>query len=820
VRGSRRKRGLGVAVLAVFVAGIFASGALAKGDGVFATRIVGGPIALSCDTKGPAAQRVTVDALVGYADLRKGLERRLRGRKLSGALRLTLKTARGRVLARDLDRDRLRFGAEGNRVHHTQELVLDKAASARVLRYAHGAAKCGVAPERDRPVRVALEAQQTLAPPPGSDGEEGAATPVAQLGGTGEVIGLPGAQATSCAPYPCYQEAAEVLAWNAGLVRPIDVANVPQADRVELPEGPRMAAGFDNGAWAYWAGSDLNSQGARNGNVFNFRHWQYVDTLYYYAHNLLSVPPTVWVNAAHRNGVSVLGSVTGDCAGCGPQLNELFEKHQKQAVDRLYGMAAAYGFDGWVIDIEEEAEYTPELLEAMEELRSRKLPNGHLVQVVTYEAGKPSLDESLLKPFLAAGEWQADYEGYGRTPAPQATYDFLGEQAPPLTDRRFDTYWASYVYKPYERPAGDCNRQSSPVFLWNGFACNDIKLLFENLGSARVSPTSSQFLQSLALFAPGWTAFAGRKRTSEAPAPRPVTQAAEERFWAGVGGYLETGGTCQLAAPVQNSVSSLLTPRSTLTRVPFFTNFNTGEGDAFAVQGKAVGTQWNLLSVQDPQATGYCSQSRELGAGIDYANAYDGGGSLEVVGRTAGDARRIYLFEADAKLPAQPAFRLRYLRAGTEPQVSVWIDKKGPYDLAPLVKKPEGSWTLSEAVLPATVSAGTLTRIGVTFATSLPRVDARIGELAIVDRGANPPAQISPDVSPGQLTWTDAGSTQYYNVWAQAQGASCASFLGRTTLRRYDITQSLFPLAGPVARFAIQPVSTSGLAAPLSPPPC
>lgn len=821
MRGPHFKSSFAAALLAVLLPAVLATSAGAKGESTFATRIAsGGPIGLSCDTKGRLAGRVSVDALVGYSDLRKGLERRLAKRKGSGALRLTLRTANGKVLARDSDRDRVGFGTAGNRVHHTQELTLGKAASARVLRYAQGAPRCDSTPPRGRPVEVTIEAQQRLGAAAGAGGGEVSATPVTKLRASGEVVGLPGSQSTSCAPYPCYQTAAEVLGWNPGNVRAIDVADVPRANRVPVP-GPRLMTGFDNGDWAYWSGSDLNSQGAPNGNVFNFSQWQYVDSLYYYSHNLLSVPPTVWVNAAHRNGVGILASVTGDCDGCGPEMDELFEKHGPEAVNILYSLAATYGFDGWMIDVEREAHYSPELLQAMKELGARRLPSGRQVQVVTYEAFQTTLNEEMLAPFLAAGEWQADYDHGTQSPYPQQTYDFLGEQKPPLTDRRYDTYWATDVYRPYDEGPNACGRRSSANFIWNGFVCNNVGNLFANLGSARAGSEPPGFLQSLALYAPGWTAFGGREHTDEPPAPRAASQAAEERFWPGVGGYQETSGSCRPTIPNQNSVSALLTPRSALTQVPFYTNFNTGEGDAFAVQGQVVGKDWNLLSAQDAAPTALCSQSRELGAALDYGNVYDGGSSLEVAGRTSGDARRLYLYEASAPLPTQPAFRLRYFRAGSEPAVTVWIDGKGPYDLAPSVRRPEGNWTFTEATLPANVASGTLTKVGVVFAPNS-EVKARIGELGIVSKGANPPTQISPAFNQGELTWTDPTptSTRYYNVWAQPRGASCSAFLGRTTLRRYLVTQSLFPVPREVGSFRVQPVSTSGLAAPLSPPAC
>ncbi len=818
MRGPKRRLGLAAALLLVAVlSGIYASGVVAQKAPVFATRIGGGPISLSCDTKGPLANRVTVDVGVGYSDVREGLDRRLAGRRGSGSLRLALRTDNGHLLARDSDREGVRFGVPGNRIHQNQQLVLDRKASAQVLRYAQGSTKCDPTPGRTEVVKVAIEARERL----GASGAAAAETPPTPLSGSGEVVGLPGAQATACAPYPCYTKAAEVLAWRDSDVRPVDVANVPLAKRVLVP-GPRLMTGFDNGPWAYWSGSDLRSQGSTTtGNVFNFSQWQYVDTLYYYSHYLLSVPPTVWVNAAHRNGVSVLGSVTGDCKGCGPELNDLFENHTPAAVDTLYRLAATYGFDGWMIDIEEGARYSPQLLEAMEELRGRRLPDGRPLQIATYEAHRQSLDDTLLKPFLAAGEWQADYSSISPSGYPKQTYDFLGKQQPPLQGRRYDTYWATYVYSPYERPAQECNRQSGPNYIWNGFACNNVNALFANLRSARASSDPPGFWQSLALFAPGWTAFGGRKGPAEQPAPRSVSQDAETRFWSGVGGYLEKNGSCNLAAPNQNSVSALLTPRSTLTAIPFHTNFDTGEGDGFAVQGSTVAKRgWNLLSSQDAQPTEFCAQSGELGAAIDYEASYDGGSSLEVRGRTTAGAQRIYLYEAAAPLPAQPVFTLRYLTGSSEPWVSVWIDDKGPYDLEPTNRRAEGLWTVTEAVPSGSLPRGTMTRIGLRFGVAA-SVRTKVGEIAVFERGSTPPALISPSLSAGQLIWTaPAQATQYYNVWAHGPQATCLSFLGRTTLPRYELAASLFPAPAQVGRYLVQAVSTAGLWAPLTAPPC
>lgn len=816
---------LGALALAITaLAGPAPAGAATGNQGPLATGIGSGPIALSCTRTGPAAGMVRVNAQVAYSDLRPRVESRLgKGRGL-GAARLVLLTREGKMLAKVRDRDRLRFGFPGNRVHNGHEATLGKRASRRLLRYAHGRAGCSQAPKRDRLVKVAIRATQVI-PSAAARPAKPAAMRNAHLRGSARLAVLPGPSATSCAPYACFEKGAEILSWSEADVRSFDRASVPIAPRL-TPPGPRLLVGLDNGPWAYWSDFDLNAQGsARTGNVYNFSHWQYVDSLYYYAHRLLAVPPTVWVNAAHRNGVSVLGIMTGDCSGCGSEMNELFEKAGPEAANRLYRMAAAYGFDGWLIDIEAGAKYTPQLLAAMESLRQRTLPSGRPLQVLTYEAGETSLDSGLLKPFEAAGEWQADYDHGAASTAPKETFDFLSSRG--LAARRYATYWATDVYRPYgQYPPSACNSQSSANYVWNGFACNDVLELFENLGSVRAGAEPPGFFQSMALYAPGWTAFAGRKTTAEPPAPRDVFQAADERFWSGVGGYRVNGAECRLTTPTQNSVSSLLAPRSPLTSVPFVTRFNTGEGDGFAVEGRTAGRSWNMLAAQDALPSEFCGEGSELQTRIDYGASFDGGSSLLVSGATYPNVRRTYLYEANAKLPEKPAFVLRYLTNGQGPApfVSVWIDGKGPIDLPAAVKEPQGPWTYTRAVLPPTIAPGTLTRLGIGFGTPSPvQVSTRIGEIGVVDLNTyRPPAAITPAVEASQLTWNDpaAATTKHYNVWAIPSGATCSSFIGRSLLQRYDLVRPLFAIPGPSTRFTVQPVSTAGLAAPVSPSPC
>jgi hypothetical protein len=806
---------------------------VASGNGPFAARIAVGHVSVSCSSVGPSAARVRLSAQVGYSDVARGREARLRGRRHRGSVVLQVRTPAGRRLARARDTEALELGLDRDRIYHTHTAMLGKRAGRRLLRYAHGTRRCRAKPSRNSRLEVVVRARQRLSR--SSRSSSASRTQAARLRARTSVVSDPPAQGSTCPPYPCLGTAADLLAWDPSSARPFDVASVALAGRVDLPT-PRMLVGFDNGPWSYWPDFDLGAQGsASTGNVYNFSHWQYLDSFYYYFHQLVSVPPTVWVNAAHRNGVTALGTVTADCNGCADEMNELFEQHGEAAVDQLQSLAATYGFDGWIIDVENGATLSDQLIAAMRELASRTLPNGRRVQVVYYQAGVYQLDEKVYRALQAAGSWQSDYEYRGASSSPRGTYGFLAQHG--SAERRYDAHWATNVYgkanngHPWNQPGDACGSKTSAKWLFNGRKCLHITRLFANQGSARAPTDPPAFFQSLALYAPDWTMYAGLNENTDPRSPRDVFQTVDALLWAGAGAYSRSGADCKLAQPGQNSVSALVEPRSTLTQVPFFTRFNTGEGSEFIVEGRATGTgSWNLLGAQDPLPMEVCGDGGTLGTNIDYDDAYDGGSSLRVSGTATADALRLYLYEADAALPQRPAFTLRYqlpggAAGGPAPHVVVWIEGQGPIDLDPGSTTSEGGWTYTRAQLPASVVPGKLTRIGVGFdVTGDQQVDALIGELGVVDLASyERPAQIIPTPPPAStLRWSDpsASTTQYYNVWSVVPDESCVELAGRSTLPIYDLGHPLFALPDGARQFVVQPVSTSGLASQLSPPAC
>lgn len=147
-------------------------------------------------------------------------------------------------------------------------------------------------------------------------------------------------------------------------------------------------------------------QGTSAETPYAFYHWHYIDIFNYFTHNLVTIPPAVWTNTAHKHGVIVLGESkranrrTGlgprdgicfwepqivrfvsarrptmsvlECkiscfwlAACpgtfitewtdGATTCEAFlkdEESYRAVADKLVQISYCYGFDGWLINIE------------------------------------------------------------------------------------------------------------------------------------------------------------------------------------------------------------------------------------------------------------------------------------------------------------------------------------------------------------------------------------------------------------------------------------------------------------------------------------
>ncbi|VDQ04094.1 unnamed protein product [Trichobilharzia regenti] len=102
--------------------------------------------------------------------------------------------------------------------------------------------------------------------------------------------------------------------------------------------------------------------------AFRFTHWHLIDIFIYFSHQFITIPPISWINLAHRQGVSVYGTVILESTECdgfqGVFVNPTEQHHTataaaatitdktrissyKDFAARLDYIRRVVGFEGW-----------------------------------------------------------------------------------------------------------------------------------------------------------------------------------------------------------------------------------------------------------------------------------------------------------------------------------------------------------------------------------------------------------------------------------------------------------------------------------------
>lgn len=136
--------------------------------------------------------------------------------------------------------------------------------------------------------------------------------------------------------------------------------------------------------------------GSKKFDDYRFYHWGGIDIFVYFSHHYVTIPPISWINAGHRNGVPVLGTIIIEFDAAKHLLDGLLRsKHDtNRYVEALVLVTKNFGFDGWLLNIECRAdrEQVPLLKAFTRQLTARiheEIPNGIVLwyDSVT-EAGK------------------------------------------------------------------------------------------------------------------------------------------------------------------------------------------------------------------------------------------------------------------------------------------------------------------------------------------------------------------------------------------------------------------------------------------------
>ena len=95
-------------------------------------------------------------------------------------------------------------------------------------------------------------------------------------------------------------------------------------------------------------------QGYRSCECYVIYHWQLIDIFVYFSHHFVTIPPPCWTNAAHTHGVPVLGTLITESDDGVTRCSKFLEDTTswETLVNQLVDIAEYYGFDGWLLNIE------------------------------------------------------------------------------------------------------------------------------------------------------------------------------------------------------------------------------------------------------------------------------------------------------------------------------------------------------------------------------------------------------------------------------------------------------------------------------------
>ncbi|KAG1968327.1 cytosolic endo-beta-N-acetylglucosaminidase [Pimephales promelas] len=151
----------------------------------------------------------------------------------------------------------------------------------------------------------------------------------------------------------------ELLSWTRKEASPFNMATVPLASRFpSLDSCPRRTLVSHDMMGGYL--EDRFIQGTEVDMPYAFYHWEYIDIFNYFSHQMTTIPPAVWTNAAHKHGVLSIGTFITEWTD-GAKICEAFladEESYRTAADKLVQISHCYGFDGWLINIENELSET------------------------------------------------------------------------------------------------------------------------------------------------------------------------------------------------------------------------------------------------------------------------------------------------------------------------------------------------------------------------------------------------------------------------------------------------------------------------------
>jgi mannosyl-glycoprotein endo-beta-N-acetylglucosaminidase len=588
---------------------------------------------------------------------------------------------------------------------------------------------------------------------------------------------------------------AQLLAWNplTDPDAPYNIGTVPLRDRFNVPMALQANPNARIGQGGIQSLDILNGSTSGNppqgdtGSRYTFTYWQYVKEMVYWggsASEGIFVPPAGdTIDAAHRNGVPILGTIFWPPTVYGGNYQWVQDFLAKRpdgsfpAADKLIQTAEYFGFDGWFFN-QETAGGNATDAAAMRDLIKYVRDHSN-IRITWYDSMTESGAIAWQDQFDSANDWYMRYpeNAAGALIGHSIFLDFVVSASTAASSR---TRALNLALNPYDVYAG---------FELEEGNFKDATGSRQNIST--VFPAGANHIVSAGLYKPGrfassiadqnlmWSGANGD--------PRVTTNVVGTGNWHGMAHHIEA----------QSPVNDL----------PFVTSFCLGQGTGFYVNGTKVSSAaWWNRALQDVLPTWRWiidSPGVKLTPELYLSDGYSGGGCLRLSGNlNATNTMRLFLTD----LPVQNDTRIKvvYKRGvtGVDSQVQVGIAlASNPTNFIYFNAGPCTNAGWNVAHIPVGAYAGQrIAALGLRFISSpvVASYDLRVGQLGVYNTSA-PPAYAAANVrvlntapaSAGKINarvrWDHApGERYYYNVYDRQPNGSLV-YLGSTPNNYYFV---------------------------------
>ncbi|MDE7262872.1 MAG: hypothetical protein K2N78_12555 [Oscillospiraceae bacterium] len=610
------------------------------------------------------------------------------------------------------------------------------------------------------------------------------------------------------------------------MVYNVAMGNYRSTDTAEAPwNGGQYYDDFSYNLFKFWQYTDFIGAGGRPTSGFDSRIATEQER---YEYGVIGIPIAAFTNTAHKNGVKAIAEFFFPRD---PQYAEEWlykdENGEFPYAKKMVEIAKYYGFDGYFIN-EESPAIDPTLIPVYKEIMQYMRGEGLYIQ--WYDANPKSVDG------VTTG-----VRGY-RNMLDWRNYDWLkDDHLGQVADSMWLNYWWNYQMIDDSVSLAKSLGLDPFKTLFLGFECGMGKFskgangmyqssLYPEIGQIQSDQTQEYAdwildedgnpKMSIALWGGDFTheqygkadnlrytnAFQWSSEERERMWYTSPKESAVDHSLDGVDRPdVEVSGD----GLVWSGLSKYVAERSAISGSVFTTNFNTGHGLQYWLNGKVSrGLEWSNMNLQDYMPTwqwwvdtkgtalnldwDYGSKQEKLLAdgtmgefGYEQIGAYNGGSSLAIYGDLeAGNAQYINLYKTDLNVTANSKLSLTYAKPsaddGSQLALGV-IFKDAPTKKVLLPLKDsgkQGSWRTAEVSL-GSYAGKKIAAIGVQVLSdkAVEGYQVNLGRLALTDGKSYAPAapkdlavsKIIDGTGEIELTWTmDSYDTvKLYNVYAE-----------------------------------------------------